>query len=145
MIEFGLSDEYLSGYSARLSNKPFDEDQDDDWRMGWLNAEQASTHRMSENTVTLKDIEKKVTEANQAADKLLQVTKELRKTVSRTGGQMITKHEPNKVTTTLKVDVTGEFYDDEATEETLRYWVEQTLEDAGFDVDVSLVEQQQAG
>lgn len=144
MIELGLSDEYLSGYNARLHNKPFDEDQDDDWRQGWFNAEQARICRTSEHTPTLRDVEAKVHEAKQAADKLLQVTKELRKTVSRTGGQMITKHEPNQVTATLKVDVTGEFYDDEATEETLRYWVEQTLEDAGFDVDVSLIEQQQA-
>lgn len=50
---------------------------------------------------------------------------------------MITKDKPNKVTTTLKVIITGEFYDDEASEETLRYCVEQDLEDAGFDVDVT--------
>lgn len=48
------------------------------------------------------------------------------------------KTEPNKVTAVLKVVVTGEFYDDDATEETLRYAVEQALEDAGFDVDVSI-------
>lgn len=47
--------------------------------------------------------------------------------------------EPNKVTAVLKVVVTGEFYDDDATEETLRYAVEQDLEDAGFDVDVSII------
>ena len=41
---------------------------------------------------------------------------------------------PQKVTATLKVVVTGEFYDEEATEETLRYCVEQDLEDSGFDV-----------
>lgn len=52
---------------------------------------------------------------------------------------MKTKDEPNKVTAALKVVVTGEFYDDEATEETLRYWVEQDLEDAGFEVDVELL------
>lgn len=51
------------------------------------------------------------------------------------------KDKPNKVTATLKVIVTGEFYDDEATEETLRYAVEQDLEDAGFDVDVSMLKQ----
>ena len=51
---------------------------------------------------------------------------------------MITKDKPNKVTTTLKVVITGEFYDDEASEETLRYCVEQDLEDAGFDVDVTI-------
>lgn len=50
---------------------------------------------------------------------------------------------PNKVTTTLKVVVTGEFYDDEATEERLRYVVEQDLEDAGFDVDVALLKEQE--
>lgn len=51
--------------------------------------------------------------------------------------------EPNKVTTVLKVVVTGEFYDDDATEETLRYAVEQDLEDAGFDVDVALLKEQE--
>ena len=54
------------------------------------------------------------------------------------------KTEPNKVTAVLKVVVTGEFYDDEATEETLRYYVEQYLEDAGFDVDVALLKEQDA-
>ena len=47
-------------------------------------------------------------------------------------------NEPKKVTAVLRVVVTGEFYDDEASEETLRYCVEQDLEDAGFDVDVSV-------
>jgi hypothetical protein len=56
---------------------------------------------------------------------------------------MITKYEPNKVTATLKVVVTGEFYGDEVTEETLRYCIEQDLEDAGFDVDVSLLKEQE--
>ena len=51
---------------------------------------------------------------------------------------MATKDKPNKVTATLKIVITGEFYDDEASEETLRYYVEQTLEDAGFDVEVTL-------
>ena len=54
------------------------------------------------------------------------------------------KDKPNKVTTVLKVVVTGEFYDDDATEETLRYAVEQDLEDAGFDVDVALLKDQEA-
>lgn len=53
------------------------------------------------------------------------------------------KDKPNKITTVLKVVVTGEFYDDDATEETLRYAVEQDLEDAGFDVDVSMLKEQQ--
>lgn len=52
---------------------------------------------------------------------------------------MVTKDKPNKVTATLKVVITGEFYDDEASEETLRYFVEQDLEDDGFDVDVSVM------
>lgn len=54
------------------------------------------------------------------------------------------KDKPNRVTTVLKVVVTGEFYDDDATEETLRYAVEQDLEDTGFDVDVSLLKEQEA-
>lgn len=53
------------------------------------------------------------------------------------------KDEPNKITATLKVVVTGEFYDDEASEETLRYCVEQDLEDAGFDVNVELLKEQE--
>jgi hypothetical protein len=53
------------------------------------------------------------------------------------------KDEPNKITTTLKVVITGEFYDDEASEETLRYCVEQDLENAGFDVDVELLKEQE--
>ena len=52
---------------------------------------------------------------------------------------MIAKDKPNKVTATLKVVITGEFYDDEASKETLRYCAEQALEDAGFDVEVSVV------
>lgn len=54
------------------------------------------------------------------------------------------KDEPNKITATLKVVITGEFYDDEASEETLRYCVEQDLEDAGFDVDIELLKEQEA-
>ena len=42
--------------------------------------------------------------------------------------------EPRKVKATLLVEIEGEFYDDESTEETLRYCVEQDLEDAGFNV-----------
>ena len=53
------------------------------------------------------------------------------------------KDEPNKITATLKVVIAGEFYDDEASEETLRYCVEQDLEDAGFDVDVALLKEQE--
>ena len=47
-----------------------------------------------------------------------------------------------KVTATLKVIVTGEFYDFEASEETLRSCVEQDLEEVGFDVDVELLKEQ---
>lgn len=54
------------------------------------------------------------------------------------------KDNPIKITTTLKVVITGEFYDDEASEETLRYFVEQDLEDDGFDVDVELLKEQEA-
>jgi hypothetical protein len=61
----------------------------------------------------------------------------------RTGGEMGMMYEPNKITATLKVVVTGEFYDDEASEETLRYCVEQDLEDAGFDVNVELLKEQE--
>lgn len=56
---------------------------------------------------------------------------------------MKAKDKPNKVTATLKVVVTGEFYGDEESEETLRYCVEQDLEDAGFDVDVELLKEQE--
>ena len=52
---------------------------------------------------------------------------------------MVTKGKPNKVTATLKIVITCEFYDDEASEETLRYYAEQALEDAGFDVNVSVI------
>lgn len=41
MIDFGLSNEYLTGYSARLDGRPFDNNETDDWKMGWLNANQA--------------------------------------------------------------------------------------------------------
>ena len=52
-------------------------------------------------------------------------------------------YEPNKIIATLKVVVIGEFYDDEACEETVRYLVEQDLEDVGFDVDVKLLKEQE--
>ena len=47
---------------------------------------------------------------------------------------MMVMNQPKKVTAILKV--TAEFYDPEATPETVRYAVEQTLEDSGFDVEV---------
>ena len=49
---------------------------------------------------------------------------------------MPVKDKPNRVQAVLKVTVAAEFFDDESTPETLRYCVEQTLEDAGFEVDV---------
>ena len=57
---------------------------------------------------------------------------------------MTTKETPNKITAVLKVTATAEFFDDEASEETLRYCVEQDLEDAGFEVDVSLLKEHEA-
>lgn len=54
------------------------------------------------------------------------------------------KDKPTKITATLKVVVTEEFYDDDVTEELLRYAVEQDLEDAGFEVDVSILKEQDA-
>lgn len=41
---------------------------------------------------------------------------------------------PKKVKATLLVEIEGEFYDNESTKETLKYCVEQDLEDAGFNV-----------
>ena len=52
---------------------------------------------------------------------------------------MQTKDKPNKVAAVLKVVITGEFYDDDSSAETLRYCVEQALEDAGFEVDVTVI------
>lgn len=49
-------------------------------------------------------------------------------------------NKPQKIKATLKLKVTAELYDDDATEETLRYLVEQSLEEAGFDVDVTVFE-----
>lgn len=47
---------------------------------------------------------------------------------------------PQKIKATLKLKVTAELYDNDATEETLRYLVEQSLKEAGFDVDVTVFE-----
>ena len=50
------------------------------------------------------------------------------------------KDNPNKVKAKLIVEVEAEFYDNESSEETLRSFVEQDLEDAGFNViDVSVM------
>lgn len=46
---------------------------------------------------------------------------------------------PNKIKAKLTVEVEAEFYDDESSEETVRYCVEQDLEDVGLNViDVSI-------
>lgn len=51
-----------------------------------------------------------------------------------------TMDKPNKVKAKLLVEVEAEFYDNESPEETLRYCVEQDLEDAGLNViDVSVL------
>ena len=53
---------------------------------------------------------------------------------------MKVKDKPNKRRAKLLVEVDAEFYDDETSEETLRYCVEQDLEDAGFNIiDVSVI------
>ena len=53
---------------------------------------------------------------------------------------MNVKDKPNKIKAKLLVEVESEFYDDEASEETLRYCIEQDLQDAGFNVfDVSVI------
>ena len=53
---------------------------------------------------------------------------------------MNVKDKPNKIKAKLLVEVESEFYDDEASKETLRYCVEQDLQDAGFNVfDVSVM------
>lgn len=41
---------------------------------------------------------------------------------------------PNRVETILIIKVAAEFYDDEASEETIRSCVEQDLKDAGYEV-----------
>ena len=49
------------------------------------------------------------------------------------------KDKPNKIKARLTVEVEAEFYDDESSEETVRYCVEQDLEDARLNViDVSV-------
>ena len=56
---------------------------------------------------------------------------------------MTIKETPNKITAVLIVTATAEFFDDEASEETVRYAIEQDLEDAGFDVDVAILKEQE--
>ena len=56
---------------------------------------------------------------------------------------MTIKETPNIITAVLKVTATAEFFDDDASEETVRYVIEQCLEDAGFDVDVALLKEQE--
>ena len=56
------------------------------------------------------------------------------------------KDNPNKVKAKLIVEVEAEFYDNESSEDTLRYCVEQDLEDAGFNViDVSVMKWDYSG
>jgi len=55
---------------------------------------------------------------------------------------MTIKETPHKITAVLKVTATIEIYDDEASEETVRYIIEHVLEDDGFDVDVALLKEQ---
>lgn len=57
---------------------------------------------------------------------------------------MTTKETPNKITAVLKVTATAEFFDDEASEETVRCAIEQDLEGDGFNVDVALLKEQEA-
>lgn len=40
MIEMGLSDDYLKGFNARIKGMPFDNNQSEDWKTGWKNANQ---------------------------------------------------------------------------------------------------------
>ena len=56
---------------------------------------------------------------------------------------MFDREKANKITATLKLVVTEEFYDDEASEETLRSYVEQCLEEAGFSAEVGLFKVQE--
>lgn len=59
MIDFGLSDEYLSGYNARLKNKPFEQGATKDWKMGWSNANQAlklNINAQDELTIKTKNV-----------------------------------------------------------------------------------------
>ena len=52
----------------------------------------------------------------------------------------ILKNKVNKIKAKLIVEVEGKFYDNESSEETLKYCVEQNLEDAGFNfIDVSVL------
>ena len=51
-------------------------------------------------------------------------------------------YKPNTVSGVFEVKASAEFYDDEATVETLRYIIEQDLEDAGLDVDVKVLRKQ---
>ena len=46
---------------------------------------------------------------------------------------------PKRIKATLKVVVTEEFYDTDADEETVRQYVEQSLEECGLEADVRLV------
>ena len=58
-------------------------------------------------------------------------------------GEVGMMYGPKKITATMKLVATAEFYNDEESEETLRYCIEQDLEDAGFEVDVFLLKEQE--
>lgn len=38
---YAKNKEYLNGYKSRLKRLPFDANQPDDWKKGWINANQA--------------------------------------------------------------------------------------------------------
>ena len=40
MIELGLSEEYLKGFNDRLKSIPFDNTKQEEWQMGWWDADQ---------------------------------------------------------------------------------------------------------
>lgn len=52
---------------------------------------------------------------------------------------MTTKEEPHKITAHLDVTVTGSFFDDEASEETVRQFLEAELNESWDDVKVRLI------
>lgn len=63
-----------------------------------------------------------------------------RKEAEKILNNLTVKTPPSKVRARLIVEIEGEFCDDEASEETLRYCVEQDLEDNGYNViDVSIM------
>lgn len=41
MIDLGLSEEYLEGFNANLKGEEFDKNQSEEWKQGWINANQS--------------------------------------------------------------------------------------------------------